>query len=166
MALNIIFNVFIYYIYLHDISSYICINICTTFLICLVSYLKSYFILSSTIVFPFSINAVLALSIEQCCLCVSWVLHRTIGKKHQWNWIKCNIIIFVSNIGDWNFQLCYSGPWFNIKMSSYQYRKSHCGDKMIFQPSYLHNGKSYTVKTSLYGIRALRSMDYQGLSLC
>ena len=23
------------------------------------------------------------------------------------------------------------GPWFNIKMSSYQYRKSHCGDKMI-----------------------------------
>ena len=25
---------------------------------------------------------------------------------------------------------CLSGPWFNIKMSSYyQYRKSHCGDK-------------------------------------
>ena len=22
-----------------------------------------------------------------------------------------------------------SGPWFNIKMPSYQYRKSHCGDK-------------------------------------
>ena len=32
------------------------------------------------------------------------------------------------------------GQWFNIKMLSYQYRKSHCGDKTILQPSYLHNG--------------------------
>ena len=49
-----------------------------------------------------------------------------------------------------------SGPWFNIKMSSYQYRKSHCGDKTILRPSYLHNGISYTGKmTSLYWIGAL-----------
>ena len=28
--------------------------------------------------------------------------------------------------------MCYqSGPWFNIKMSSYQFRKSHCGDKTV-----------------------------------
>ena len=48
------------------------------------------------------------------------------------------------------------GPWFNIKMISYQYRKSHCGDKMILRPSYLHNGISYTGKTtSWYWIRAL-----------
>ena len=48
-----------------------------------------------------------------------------------------------------------SGPWFNIKMSSYQYRKSHFGDKTILRPSYLHNGISYTGKmTSLYWIRA------------
>ena len=47
-------------------------------------------------------------------------------------------------------------PRFNIKMISYQYRKSHCGDKMILWPSYLHNGISYTGKmTSLYWIRAL-----------
>ena len=47
------------------------------------------------------------------------------------------------------------GPWFNIKMSSYQYRKSHCGDKTILRPSYLHNGISYTDKTaSLYWIGA------------
>ena len=46
--------------------------------------------------------------------------------------------------------------WFNIKMSSYQYRKSHYGDKTILRPSYLHNGISYTGKTtSLYWIRAL-----------
>ena len=45
------------------------------------------------------------------------------------------------------------GPRFNIKMISYQYRKSHCGDKMILRPSYLHNGISYTGKTtSLYWI--------------
>ena len=36
------------------------------------------------------------------------------------------------------------GSWFNIKMSSYQYGKSHCGDKMIVRSFYLHNGKSYT----------------------
>ena len=36
-------------------------------------------------------------------------------------------------------------PWFNIKMS-YQYRKSHCGDKTVVISSYLHNGSSYTGK--------------------
>ena len=47
----------------------------------------------------------------------------------------------------WN----WSGGRLNINMSSYQYRKSHCGDKTILQPSYLHNGISYTGKmTSLY----------------
>ena len=47
------------------------------------------------------------------------------------------------------------GPWLNIKMPSYQYRKSHCGDKMVLRLSYLHNGISYTDKTtSLYWIIA------------
>ena len=42
------------------------------------------------------------------------------------------------------------GSRFNIKMTSYQYRKSHCGDKTILRPSYLHHGISYTGKmTSL-----------------
>ena len=46
-------------------------------------------------------------------------------------------------------------PWFNIKMSSYQYRKYHCGDKTVVRSSYLHNGISYTGKmTYLYWIRA------------
>ena len=48
------------------------------------------------------------------------------------------------------------GPWFNIKMSSHQYRKSHCGDKTVVRSSYPHNGISYTGKmTSLYWIRSL-----------
>ena len=49
-----------------------------------------------------------------------------------------------------------SRPWFNIKTLSYQHRRSHCGDKTILRPSYLHKGISYTGKmTSLYWIRAL-----------
>ena len=49
-----------------------------------------------------------------------------------------------------------SGLWFNITISSYQYRKSHCGEKTVVRSSYLHNGISYTGKmSSLYWIRAL-----------
>ena len=45
------------------------------------------------------------------------------------------------------------GPWFNKKMSSYQYRKSHCGNKTVVRSSYLHNGISYAGKiTSFYWI--------------
>ena len=47
------------------------------------------------------------------------------------------------------------GLRFNIKMSSYQYRKSHRGDKKVVRSSYLHNGISYTGKmSSLYWIGA------------
>ena len=43
------------------------------------------------------------------------------------------------------------GTWFNIKMPSYQYRNSHCGDKTVVRSSYLHNGITYTGKmTFLY----------------
>ena len=60
----------------------------------------------------------------------------------------------------------YSGPWFNIKMSSYQYRKSHCGDKTVVRSSYLHNGISYTGKMSyLYWIGALVSASEGFISL-
>ena len=46
-----------------------------------------------------------------------------------------------------------SGPWFSIKISSYQYRKSHCGDKTIIRSSYLHNRIFYPGKmASLYWI--------------
>ena len=68
-------------------------------------------------------------------------------------WPQC-----VDIMGLWHLMTWWCkepGPWFNIKMPSYQYRKSHCGDKTILWPSYLHNGISYTGKTtSLYWIRA------------
>ena len=54
----------------------------------------------------------------------------------------------------------YPGPRFNIKMSSYQFRKSHCGDKTIVRSSYLHNGTSYTGKmSSLYLIGAMEAIS-------
>ena len=41
-------------------------------------------------------------------------------------------------------------------MTFYQYRKSHCGDKTILRPSYIHNGISYTGEmSSLYWIGPL-----------
>ena len=52
------------------------------------------------------------------------------------------------------------GGWINIKMPSYQYRKSHCGDKTILRPSHLHNEISYTGKTtSLYWLGAQKSLQ-------
>ena len=63
---------------------------------------------------------------------------------HEWLFICCLMCLIVLNS-------LRPGPWFNIKMSSYQYRKSHCGDKTVVRSSYLHNGISYTGKmTSLY----------------
>ena len=48
----------------------------------------------------------------------------------------------------------YSGPWFSMRMLSYQYRKYHCVDQTILSSSYLYNGISYTgKKTSLNWIR-------------
>ena len=47
-----------------------------------------------------------------------------------------------------------TGPWFNIKMPSYQYRKSHCLDKTVVRSSYLHNGISYSGKTVLCEFQA------------
>ena len=56
----------------------------------------------------------------------------------------------------WPIDFEEPGPQINIKMSSYQPRKSHCGDKTVVRSSYLRNGISYTGKmASLYWIRAL-----------
>ena len=71
----------------------------------------------------------------------------------------------MASVGHWYWRtrfvkilVKYSGPQFDIKMTSYQYRKPHCGDKTILRSSYLHNGISYTGKTtSLCWIGALVS---------
>ena len=58
------------------------------------------------------------------------------------------------------------GLRFNIKMSSYWYRKSHCGDKTVIRSSYLHNGISYTGKmSSLYWIGAASSWEKKSFNV-
>ena len=67
-----------------------------------------------------------------------------------------NIVFFwKENLKFLTFLVVKPGPWFNIRMTSYQYRKFQCGDKTTLRPSYLHNGISYAGKmTSLYWIGA------------
>ena len=48
-------------------------------------------------------------------------------------------------------------PWFNIKISSYQHRKSHCGDKTVVRSSYLHNGFPILVRWHGYRCRGTRA---------
>ena len=60
------------------------------------------------------------------------------------------VVICVMQKNLWGQPQSLPGPRFNIKMS-YQYRKSHCGDKTVVRSSYLRNGISYTGKiASLY----------------
>ena len=106
---------------------------------------------------------------SRCDVFVAVSLYKLLNKQlnpaygAHWNWNKmANILQTIFWIAFcwmkkmWSFiYFCWMsnrpGPWFNIKMSSYQYRKSHCGDKTVVRSSYLHNGISYTGKmTSLY----------------
>ena len=73
-------------------------------------------------------------------------LHRKLWNDNfrcsQWRPFRQDFQISVS-------MQCYQNrlqDWFNTKMSSYQYRKSHCGDKTVVRSSYLHNGIFYTGK--------------------
>ena len=55
----------------------------------------------------------------------------------------------------------HNGPWCNIKMSSYQHRKPHCGDTTILRPPHLHIVIFYTGKMIfVYSIGALLSKEY------
>ena len=74
------------------------------------------------------------------------LLEMYISLKH-WPFKSC-ILLHAGNIK--SSSCISSGPWFNIKMASYQYRKSHCGDKTVVRSSYLHNGISYPGKMSSF----------------
>ena len=50
-------------------------------------------------------------------------------------------------------------------MPSYQYGKSHFGDKIILRPSYLHNGISYTGKTASWFILNQSPWHFVSLTL-
>ena len=78
----------------------------------------------------------------------------SIDDGYPWSTYSRTCWLVVDGLAVWE-----AGPWFNIKMSSYQYRKSHCGDKTVVRSSYLHNGISYTGKmTSLHWLSLLLLM--------
>ena len=70
------------------------------------------------------------------------------------NWIICSdngLVPLRYQAVTWtNIECMPTGPRFNIKMSSYHYRNSHCGDKTVVRSSYIHNGISYTGKMTFY----------------
>ena len=76
-----------------------------------------------------------------------WYMYTIYNMFNQWIFLLKSISSTFHHFRD------LPGPWFNKKMSSYQYRKSHCGDKTVVRSSYLHNGISYAGKmTSFYWI--------------
>ena len=66
----------------------------------------------------------------------------------NWPWFN-DTKLYNRTIPDSKVHVAHLGPD-SIYMSSYQYRKSHCGDKTVARSSYLHNGISYTGKTTYY----------------
>ena len=119
---------------------------------------------------------IMLLRLIEACVNQCWhIVNCALGNKIQWNlnhnhhisfreinWKKSstkwqpycfgfNILIICNTTG-----ILDTGAWFNIKMPSYQYRNSHCGDKAILRPAYPQSGISYTGKTTyLYWIGPL-----------
>ena len=91
-------------------------------------------------------------------LCFNFLCEKLFWRNMNIHW---HFISFFATLRVQVVEVCLQerqepGPRFNIKMSSYQYRKSHCGDKTVIRSSYLHNGISYAGKTtSLYWIGSL-----------
>ena len=78
-----------------------------------------------------------------------------IQKNFLWTLLVCMFFFVCFFVLSWSTEMMWTaGSWIVMKMSN-QYRKSHYGDKTILWPSYLHNGISYTGKTSLYWIKTL-----------
>ena len=105
------------------------------------------------------LDSPLKVSMMYCwCVSVDAEERRPVDSPHKGPVMQLTLSVSLQN-GDM-LSICFAfilrpGGWFNIKMPSYQYRKSHYGDKTICWPSYLHNGISYTGKmASLYWIRA------------
>ena len=109
----------------------------------------------------------------------SWIIvNLTLRNKLQWN-LNQNSNIFIEEnrfenvickiVSVSSQPQCVNGldmaldshpwGWFNKKIPTYQYRKSHCGDKTFLWTSYLHNGISYTGKMTFY-IESGRSLPF------
>ena len=78
-------------------------------------------------------------------------MNKLLNKHSSFWWFEMMLMWRHSNVvAGTHPDRCRAEPQFNINISSYQYRKSHCGDKTVVRWSYLHNGISYTVRYHLY----------------
>ena len=62
----------------------------------------------------------------------TWVLRALLIQNAEWQLKSRHEAVNVKAL-----LMAEPGPWFNINMSSYQYRKSHCGDKTVERWSYI-----------------------------
>ena len=76
------------------------------------------------------------IAIPCCCKLTSFTICMHMYAVFEW---------WKLHMGVWN-TIRSAGTWFNIKMSSYQYRKIHCGDKTALRQSNYYNGISYSGK--------------------
>ena len=120
--------------------------------------------------FPFILNffvdhGIIIIKIPYCTWSHSqfqWAIGGKFFVRFQGNWhtllqSTTHILpeVFTQRITSLAPSVWTSGPRFNIEMPPYQYSKCHCGYKTVVRSSYLHNGISYTGKTtSLYRIGA------------
>ena len=94
--------------------------------------------------------------------------HKSDSKSHKLRKNKCKLVVSAVPAGglpplgatgsaDWHWEIIYVATRTGAdSIQRYRIGKPiHCGDKTILRPFYLHNGISYTGKTSLYWIRAL-----------
>ena len=90
------------------------------------------------------------------------IIYRRTSPLHS-TWIERNFYRIPAHV------LSISRGYFlapiQYKMTSYQYRKSHCGYMTILRPSYLNNGISYTDKIS-YQYGKSQSVDKTILRPC
>ena len=89
---------------------------------------------------------------DQACYCSRKLLELMENKETKFSdWLSVDnpnsVIEYDTGLPPWLLRQCEPpGPCFNLKMSSYQHRKSHCGEKTVVRSSDLHNGISYAVK--------------------
>ena len=92
---------------------------------------------------------------------VSWPSYLYNGNLHTWKeclyiekgprWCAWSLLFRNSSGEMWG----HSGGWFDINMSSYQYKNSYCGDKMSLWLSYISN----TECVAMWWHHAIRPLD-------
>ena len=112
------------------------------------SFYKNYMTIECVGLRIFISTVIRFLLIDSCCLIRTDILYASSTETGVFQ--KNYSDIKATDVLDPCVARSSAGSWFDIKMSSYQYSKSHCGDKTVVRSSYIHNGISYTGKINLF----------------